>query len=88
MSLPAKDQKNWQEKKNKSNVFYTLLLGLELGFLIALPLVIFLILGIFLDKKFQSFPISLILSVILGLVFTFLDVYYIVLPFLDKRSEK
>lgn len=88
MSLPAKDQKNWQEKKNKPNVFYTLSLGLELGFLIALPVVIFLILGIFLDKKFQSFPISLILSVILGLVFTFLDIYYIVLPFLDKRSEK
>jgi F0F1-type ATP synthase assembly protein I len=58
-----------------------------MGFLIALPLVVFLILGVFLDRKFQSFPICLILSIMLGLIFSFVDIRYLVLPFLEKRSN-
>lgn len=72
---------------NDSKFIYALSLGLELGFLIALPLVLFLILGLFLDRKFQTLPIFLISFIILGLAATFLNIYYLVLPFLEKRSK-
>jgi len=63
-------------------------LGLELGFLVALPLVVFLVLGVFLDKKFETFPIFLISGIIIGLILTFVDIRYLILPFLEKRSKK
>ncbi|HQD89159.1 MAG TPA: AtpZ/AtpI family protein [Candidatus Paceibacterota bacterium] len=84
MSSPVKNQ----NKDKSNNFFYAVSLGLEMGFLIALPLVIFLILGVFLDKKFETFPFYLISAMILGLVLTFLDVYYFVLPFLTKKLKK
>ncbi|HOA47606.1 MAG TPA: AtpZ/AtpI family protein [Candidatus Pacearchaeota archaeon] len=84
MSSPVKNQ----NKDKSNNFFYAVSLGLEMGFLIALPLVIFLILGVFLDKKFETFPFYLISAIILGLVFTFLDVYYFILPFLTKKLKK
>ncbi|PIS39286.1 MAG: hypothetical protein COT33_02810 [Candidatus Nealsonbacteria bacterium CG08_land_8_20_14_0_20_38_20] len=76
-----------KNQKNNSKLLYALSLGLELGFLISLPLVFFLILGIFLDKKFQTFPIFLISSIMLGLAATVVNIYYLVLPFLEKRSR-
>jgi len=63
-------------------------LGLELGFLIALPLVIFLLLALFLDKKLQTFPVFLISGIIIGLIVSFFNIYYLVFPFLEKRSKK
>ena len=84
MSSPVKNQ----NKDKSNNFFYAVSLGLEMGFLIALPLVIFLILGVFLDKKFETFPFYLISAMILGLVLTFFDVYYFVLPFLTKKLKK
>ena len=82
MSSPVKNQ------RNKQNVFYTIFLGLELGFLVALPLVVFLVLGVFLDKRFETFPIFLISGIIIGLILTFVDIRYLILPFLEKRSKK
>ncbi len=70
------------------NFFYAAALGLELGFLIAVPLVLFLVLGVWLDKRFNAFPICLVSGIIIGLIITFLDIYYLVLPFLNKRSKK
>lgn len=76
-----------KKERNNSNFFYALSLGLELGFLIALPLVLFLALGLFLDNRFKTFPIFLISFIILGMAATFFDVYYLVLPFMEKRSQ-
>jgi len=88
-------RENMKNRSNQKDTFlmgskflYALSLGLELGFLISLPLVFFLILGIFLDKKFQTFPIFLISSIMLGLAATVVNIYYLVLPFLEKRSQK
>ena len=42
------------DNKETKNFFYAISLGLELGFLIVLPLVVFLLIGLFLDKKFKQ----------------------------------
>jgi len=72
--------------KKKSNFFYAISLALQLGFLIAIPLVGFLLVGVFLDKKFESTPIFTISLVILSLIFVFFEIRYYLLPFLEKRK--
>jgi F0F1-type ATP synthase assembly protein I len=72
---------------DRKNLFYAVSLGLELGFLIAIPIVVFLALGVFLDKTLDTFPYLMIASIFLGLIATAFDVYYLVLPFLKKKVE-
>ena len=69
------------------NFFYALSLGLELGFLIVLPLVGFLLLGLFLDKKLGTAPIFLIFLVVLSLIAVFFEIRLLIMPFLEKRSR-
>ena len=71
----------------KNNIWYATGLGMELGFLIAIPLVVCVGVGMFIDRKSGTFPAALIISIFLGIILTVADVYYIVLPFLEKRSS-
>lgn len=74
-----------QPQNTNKNFGYALSLGTQLGFMIALPLVICLVIGIFLDKKLDTFPIFLILSVFVGMALTIINIYKSVLPFLEKK---
>jgi len=74
-----------QQPNTKTNFPRALVLGSELGFLIALPLTICLIIGILIDKKLNTFPKILILAIIVGIGLTVINVYKLVLPFLDKK---
>ena len=65
-----------------------LILGSELGFLIALPLVGCLLFGAFLDKKLNSFPVFILIAVFLGFFITIINIYKLIIPFLEKRSGK
>jgi F0F1-type ATP synthase assembly protein I len=58
-------------KKERFRFFYALTLAFQLGFLIAVPLAIFLWIGIYLDKKFSASPLFLILSIIFSFMFIF-----------------
>jgi F0F1-type ATP synthase assembly protein I len=61
-------------------------LGSELGFLIALPLIICVMIGVVIDKKMNTFPWVMLLMVLVGMALTVVNVYKIVIPFLEKRS--
>jgi F0F1-type ATP synthase assembly protein I len=61
-------------------------MGGQLGFLIAFPLIICVILGVVIDKKMNTFPWFLLIMVLAGIGLTIVDVYKIVIPFLEKRS--
>lgn len=75
-----------QRRKN-INLGYVLSTGSELGFLIALPLVICILLGIYLDRKLNTFPWILLMMVLAGMGLTVVNVYKVIIPFLEKRSE-
>jgi F0F1-type ATP synthase assembly protein I len=75
-----------QPQKN-INLGQVLALGGELGFLIALPLIICILLGLWIDKKLNTFPWILLASVLAGMILTVVNVYKIVIPFLEKRSD-
>ncbi|MFQ6049640.1 MAG: AtpZ/AtpI family protein [Candidatus Paceibacterales bacterium] len=73
--------------KKNSNFFYAIFLALQLGFLIAIPLVGFLLVGVFLDKRLNSFPLFLILSIIFSFIFLFFEIRHFLLPFLEKHKN-
>lgn len=65
-------------------IFYSIYFAFQLGFLIALPLLGFLLLGYFLDKKFSSSPFFLLSSIIIGLTVIAFWVYYQIAPLMKK----
>lgn len=76
-------------QKNKNiNFKQIMFLGTEMGFMIALPLVACIFLGLFFDQKSDKFPLFTLLSVFVGIVLTIINVYKLVLPFIEKRSNK
>ncbi len=79
MSLPP--QKN-------TNIGYVLGMGSGLGFVLALPLAVAIFLGVIIDKKLETFPVALIISILVGIGLTIVNLYKIIIPFLEKRSKK
>ena len=79
---------NTKNKNSTPKDFSAVALGLELGFIISIPLVLFLLAGIFLDKKFGTLPLFLIAGILLSAIVTIVGVRNLLLPFLDKRSRK
>lgn len=81
-----------QPNKNTENkgvdFAFVMSMGLQMGLMIALPLIAFLGIGIWIDKKFETFPLFLIVMMIIGFISTFFEVRYVLLPFLKKRSQK
>ena len=64
-----------------------MVLGLELGLAMAVPLAVFLLLGLWLDKKFGTMPLFVIIGLLAGLIAVFVEVKQLILPFLEKRSK-
>ena len=71
-----------------TNLGYVIFLATEMGFLIALPLVLCIFLGLFFDQKSGKFPLFTLSFVLIGIVLTIIDVYKLVVPFIEKRSNK
>ncbi len=62
--------------------------GLELGFAIAIPLVGFLLFGLWLDRRIGTTPLFMIVFLLAGLAVVVIEVKQLILPFLEKRSKK
>jgi hypothetical protein len=77
-----------QQPSNIKSIGYVLGVGAGLGFVLALPLAIFIFLGAWIDSKLEIAPIGIIVSVIIGIILTIVNLYKIIIPFLEKRSKK
>ena len=75
-----------QQPQKNIDFGQVMVLGSELGFLIAFPLIICILLGIYLDRRFNTFPWILLIMVLAGIGLTVVNVYKVVIPFLEKRS--
>lgn len=82
-SSPARD-----DSEQKFNFLYALSLGMSLGLAVAIPLVLFLLAGLFLDRKFHTLPLFLIVFILLSMVVVAFEIKSLILPFLEKRSQK
>ena len=76
-----------QQQKNTNSWGNVLFLGSGIGFMLAVPLVVSIIVGVWVDKRLETFPIAIIISVIVGFLLTTIQFYKIVIPFLEKRSN-
>jgi len=72
-------------RKNSFKIFYALSLVWQLGFLVAVPIGGFLILGLWLDKKFDSSPIVLIAGIAFGMIVVIYEIYHLIIPLIDNR---
>jgi len=77
-----------QQPQKNINFGRSLFIGSQLGILIALPMVICIAGGIYLDSVLNSAPLMLLICIFLGMGLTIIDVYKIVLPFLEKKLDE
>lgn len=75
-------------ENNQNKLALAMALGLELGFAIAVPLVGFLLFGIWLDRTVGTAPLFMIVFLLAGLAAIVVEVRYLIMPFLEKRSQK
>ena len=57
------------EKKKENALTFAMLAGMvgELGFIIAIPLIVTIFAGIWLDKKFNTIPLFMIVGILLAI---------------------
>jgi len=72
----------------KNNIFYLLSFASQLGLIIAIPLVGFFLLGVFLDKKLGTLPWLSLLFSILGFVFVVFEVRSYIVPILKETKRQ
>lgn len=67
-------------------LFYALSLAWQLGFLIVVPIVLFLALGIWLDRTFHTGVLFLFVGIIMGIGMTFYEGYHVLAPIIHGTS--
>lgn len=67
-----------------TKVLYAVSFAWQLGFLIAVPLVLFMAAGWYLDTIIKSSPLFLVCGVVLGLVTTGYEVYHMLQPLVKQ----
>jgi len=74
-------------KKDGFKTFYALSLAWQLGFLIALTIVGFLVLGLWADKFFETEPFLVIFGLIIGIIITAYEVYHLFIPLIKDDAH-
>lgn len=64
--------------------WYALSLGLQLGFMIAVPIGGFILLGYWVDNHFLTHPVFILLGIVLGFSITAYEVYQWLLPLIKE----
>ena len=76
------------EKKGKPKfgIWYALSFALQFGFMVVFSMGGFMLLGFWLDKLFNSFPLLFIVCIVLGFYVTFKETYQMILPIIEKKN--
>ncbi|MDD5639733.1 MAG: AtpZ/AtpI family protein [Candidatus Pacebacteria bacterium] len=59
----------------------------EIGFLIAIPLIVCILSGIYIDNTFKTTPYVTIVSVIAGIWLIYIDMKYLIMPILEGKNN-
>lgn len=68
--------------------FHLIAIALEMGYLVALPLVIFAVAGAFLDRVFNTKPLILLISVLFAIIISTVLVYRKTKEMIDDSEKK
>jgi F0F1-type ATP synthase assembly protein I len=90
---PKKDGVSQEEKKEidretNREIFYSLELVSKLGISIALIAGFFLMAGIFLDRKFGTGHIFLLVCLVLSIIVSIYDIYVLLEPIIGSEKKK
>lgn len=77
-----------QQPNNIKSIGYVLGMGTGLGFILAFPLALAIFLGAWADNRLGTTPVFIVISLLIGIVLTVVNLYKIIMPFLEKRSKK
>ena len=75
------------KKQDKFNFYYSISLVGQVGWSVALPLVGFILVGVFLDKQFGTKPTFIFAGLVLGMLTSFYSLYKFLKPFVTKRPK-
>lgn len=67
-----------KETPHSSKVLYSLSFASQLGFIIVVPIIGFLLLGRYIDGLLGTAPLLLILGIIVGVIVTAYEVYHMI----------
>ena len=73
------------KKQDKFNFYYSISLVGQVGWSVAVPLVVFILIGVFLDKQFETKPTFILGGLVLGMVVSFYSLYKLLKPFITKK---
>lgn len=79
-----KDGKNKDNGQNNQEKFSPFSLVFELGYTIAIPIVVLGLIGRLLDKKFDSSPILLLAGILLSIIISSIGIYKKVMKIIGK----
>jgi len=74
-------------QQSNVKIFYALSFAWQLGFLIAVPIGGFVVLGIFGDHFFKTQPLFLLLGIIIGCIITSYEVYHLLMPLIQNNEK-
>jgi ATP synthase protein I len=75
-------------KKDKFDLYYALSLVGQVGYTVAIPLVVLAVAGVFLDNKFNTKPVMTLGGLLLGMISSFYALYRLLKPFLTFKKKK
>jgi F0F1-type ATP synthase assembly protein I len=75
------------QQENRKKLAAAMVVGTEMGLMIAISLVGFLLAGLWLDKRLGTIPLFTIIFVVASMFSVAAEMRYIILPILEKRSQ-
>ncbi len=81
------------KKQDKFSFYYSISLVGQIGWSVAVPLIVFILIGVFLDKQFGTKPALTLGGLVLGMIVSFYSLYQFLKPFLrtsqtNKKNNK
>ncbi len=73
-----------KRSNNFSSAFYAVSLGLQLGLIIATPIGLCMLAGLWIDKRFGSSPFFLMMGVIGGIAIAYRETVNMIKPLIRK----
>ncbi|HHD92659.1 MAG TPA: AtpZ/AtpI family protein [Candidatus Portnoybacteria bacterium] len=74
-----------QDQNNKFKLFYAISLAWQLGFMVIIPIGIFIFAGWWGDKTFKTSPWLFLLGIIFGVIAAIYNIYHSLLPLIKKK---
>jgi len=73
--------------KSQFKLYYSLSFAWQLGFLIAAPLVLLLLIGYWLDRALYTSPFFILTGVFGGMIFSAYEIYHLIAPLISNNHH-